>query len=81
MDRKEKAQVKDISKKIKKELETTQDLKDMREFKGNTSNANIKTRKTKHLITHMRNEGRDIEASRREIADTFAPILRRSLLK
>ena len=72
MDRKDKAQVKDISQKIKKGIRDNQRVQNIfEELKGIISIANIKTRK-ENLITHMRNEVGDIEASRKGIANTFA---------
>ena len=53
--------------------EGTIDSKDHEELKGIKSIANIKTsKKEKHLITHMRNEVKVIDASRKGIPNTFA---------
>ena len=78
MDKKVKAQAKDISKKIKqgirdnkrtKRRETVQRI--LEQFKGIETNENSKTGE-RFLITRMRNEVRDIKASRKGIANTFA---------
>ena len=85
MDRKEKAQVKDISKKIKqRESETTKEQKDVSRYRtflrsSKDSNRSQMSRpERKILITHMRNEVGDIEASRKGIANTFCNMSRRS---
>ena len=44
----------------------------LEEFKGIKKIANIKSRKRKILISHVRNENGEIEASRQSIANTFA---------
>ena len=77
MDRKDRAQVRDISKKIKQGIRT-KDPEDVvkykiffEEFNGIRSSAGIKTRK-KVIIVHMRNKSGNIEATMNGIATVFA---------
>ena len=77
MDRKEKAQVRDFSKKIKKGIRDNKRSKRhekalniVEELQGIKSIANIKTTMKKMLITLLRNEAGDIEATRKAVANT-----------
>ena len=81
MDREDKAQVRDISKMIKqgirdnKRSERHEKIRAiLEEYKGSTSVAGVKTRKKKVLVTHMRNESGNIDATRKGIANVFAAV-------
>ena len=79
MDRKDKAQVRDISKKITQGIrdskrsqrhEKVQNI--LEEFKGIRSIAGFKTRRRNICITHMRNKSGNIVATMKGIAKAFA---------
>ena len=73
-----KAEVKDISKKINKDSETTKEQKTRQSAENsptvqrNPKDRKYQDKKERLLITRMRNEVGDIEASRRGVANTFA---------
>ena len=83
MDRKDKDQVRDISKKIKQESRenkrSKRHKKVQNEFKGIRSIESIKTRKI--LITHARNDSGSIEATRERHCQHIREIRQRSFHK
>ena len=81
-----KARAKEISMKIKKrESDTIKDQRDMIRYRTFLKCLKKSNRwripRKKILVTHMRNEVGDIEASRKGIANTFCKTLQRSGLK
>ena len=79
MDRTDRAQVRDISKRIKQGIRNTKRSKKhlvrqviIEEFKGFRTVANTKDRKKKVLIVHMRNKLGSIEATRKSFSNVLA---------
>ena len=78
--------MKDISKIIQKRMRDIKrrkrhgNVEILEQFKRVKTIASIKTRKKKVLISLMRNDAGEIEASREGIANTFAKLLRGSVL-